>query len=58
MQTYGRMMMLVEPDTKNCTTEGIIGELSKCSLNNKYCKYGFYDGETSTFCIHPDYRKF
>jgi hypothetical protein len=58
MPTYGGMMMPVEPDTKNCTTEVITSELSSCSERSNKCKYAFYAGEISTYCMHPDHNKF
>ena len=58
MQTHGGRMLLFEPDTKICTTEGITSELSRCSEKNYRCKYGFYAGKTCTYCMHPDHKKF
>jgi hypothetical protein len=48
----------VEPDTRNCTTERITSELSKCSENNQDCKYGLPAGKTTTYCLHPEHRVF
>jgi len=58
MQTLGGVKLLVEPDTRICTTEQITGELSKCSGDNTECKYRFYACKTCTYCMHPDHRKF
>jgi hypothetical protein len=48
----------VEPDIDTCCTEEIISDLSRCSGNNRRCKYGLPAGATSTYCLHPDFRKF
>lgn len=47
-----------EPDTDKCCTEEIISDLYRCSSNNCNCKYGIPAGSTSTYCLHPDFRKF
>jgi len=47
-----------EPDTGKCCTEEIISDLYRCSNNNRKCKYGLPAGTTSTYCLHPDFRKF
>lgn len=47
-----------EPETRNCTTERITSELSRCIGNNTDCKYGMSAGKTSTYCLHPDHKKF
>jgi len=47
-----------DPDMKICITERITSDLSRCSENNKDCNYGLYAGETFTYCMHPDHRKF
>ena len=48
----------LEPDTNKCCTEEIISDLYRCSNNNRKCKYGLPAGTTSTYCLHPDFRKF
>lgn len=48
----------IEPDTDKCCTEEIISDLSRCASNNIRCKYGLPAGTTSTYCLHPDFRKF
>jgi hypothetical protein len=58
MQTLRGVISLIEPDTRSCTTERITSELSRCSGNNKECKYCFYAGKTCTYCMHPDHIKF
>jgi hypothetical protein len=44
--------------TRNCTTERITSELSRCLGNNQECKYGLPAGKTSTYCLHPDHKQF
>lgn len=58
MQTLDCETLKVEPNTRICTTEPITSELSRCSKNNKECKYGLFAGKSSTYCMHPDHRKF
>jgi len=58
MQTTGGSILKVEPDTRICNTERITSEVSRCSGNNNKCKYGLYADKTSTYCLHPDHRKF
>jgi hypothetical protein len=58
MQTIGDEILQAEPDTWICTTERITSELSRCSKNNKECKNGLSAGKTSTYCLHPDHKKF
>jgi hypothetical protein len=47
-----------EPDTDKCSTEEIISDLYRCLNNSRKCKYGLPAGTTSTYCLHPDFRKF
>ena len=58
MQILSGEILRTEPDTRICTTEQITGELSRCSLNKQDCQYGLPAGKTSTYCLHPDNRKF
>jgi hypothetical protein len=58
MQTLGSDKLKLEPDTRNCLTERITSELSRCSGNYDECKYGLFAGKTCTYCLHPDHRKF
>jgi hypothetical protein len=58
MQTLDCEILQEEPDTITCTTERITSDLSRCYRNNNKCKYGLYAGKTSTYCLHPDHRKF
>jgi hypothetical protein len=58
MQILSGEILKVEPDTRNCITERITSELSKCSGNHNECNYGLYAGKTSTYCLHPDHKKF
>jgi len=58
MQTFSDEILQAKLDTKNCITESITSELSKCSENNNECKYGLYAGKTFTYCLHPDHMKF
>ncbi len=48
----------VEPDTSKCCTEEIISDLYRCSNNNRKCEYGLPAGTTSTYCLHPEFKKF
>ncbi|HPX62122.1 MAG TPA: hypothetical protein PLN25_10205 [Deltaproteobacteria bacterium] len=47
-----------EPDVSKCRTEAIITDLYRCLGNHCNCKYGLPAGSTSTYCLHPDFRKF
>ena len=58
MQSHCDESLKTEPETRNCTTERITSELSRCSSNNKDCKYGLFAGRTCTYCLHPDHRNF
>jgi hypothetical protein len=58
MQIIGSETFQSEPDTRNCITERITSELSRCSGNNNKCKNSLYAGNTFTYCLHPDHRKF
>jgi hypothetical protein len=58
MKTTGDGILQVESDTRFCATERITSELSKCFGKNKDCKYGLFAGKTTTYCLHPDHRKF
>lgn len=51
-------ILRVEPDTSVCSTERIASEVSRCSFNKMECKYGLFAGKTSTYCLHPDHKKF
>lgn len=58
MQAQGGVILLVEPDTRICTTVRITSELYSCSENNYKCNYGLYAGKTCTYCLHPDHLTF
>jgi len=58
MQIFAGDILKVEPDTKDCITERITSELSRCTGNKNECNYGLYAGKTYTYCLHPDHRKF
>jgi hypothetical protein len=58
MQTLSSEILKVEPNSWICTTERITSELSRCSGNNKDCKYSLYAGNTCTYCLHPDHKEF
>jgi len=46
------------PNTKECRTEYIVHDFSRCLSNNAQCKYSIPAGFTSTYCLHPDHRTF
>ncbi len=46
------------PNTKECRTEYIVHDFSRCLSNNAQCKYAIPAGFTSTYCLHPDHRTF
>ena len=58
MQMLGGAMLKVEPDTRDCITERITSELSRCSGHYNECNYGLYAGKTCTYCLHPDRKEF
>ena len=58
MQALDGCTLEVEPDSRVCVTEQIASGLFRCAGNNKKCDYGLYAGETFTYCMHPDHRKF
>lgn len=47
-----------EPNTKQCRTERIVDDLSRCLANNAKCKYALPAGSTSTYCLHPAHGDF
>ena len=58
MQNLDSELIKMEPDTSYCLAERITTELSRCSRNNKLCKYGLPAGSTSTYCLHPNHKYF
>jgi len=47
-----------EPNVKECRTEYIVHDFSRCLSNNSACKYAIPAGYTSTYCLHPDHGTF
>jgi len=47
-----------EPNVRECRTEYIVHDFSRCLSNNSTCKYAIPAGSTSTYCLHPEHGSF
>ena len=58
MRAYGAEDKRTEPDIRECMTERVTNEFSRCFGNHNDCKFGLVVGKLSTYCMHPDHREF